>query len=130
RQPKHPLPVARPERQHAIGPLVIVNSLERKPAMSKVLRRGTAMLAGMVASLALVTSALAQMPTSPWKKGAPFPEPDEELYGVPVGGKLYVFGGFGGGKAPGIAYEYNPATDRWTKKAAMPRPAHHPALAA
>ena len=98
--------------------------------MSKVLKRGTAVLAGMVASLALVTSALAQMPTSPWKKGAPFPEPDEELYGVPVNGKLYVFGGFGGGKAPGIAYEYNPATDRWTKKASMPRPAHHPALAA
>ena len=98
--------------------------------MSKVLRRGTAMLAGMVASLALVTSALAQMPTSPWKKGAPFPEPDEELYGVPANGKLYVFGGFGGGKAPGIAYEYNPATDRWTKKASVPWPAHHAALAA
>jgi len=98
--------------------------------MSKALKRGTAVLAGMVASLALVTSALAQMPTSPWKKGAPFPEPDEELYGVPANGKLYVFGGFGGGKAPGIAYEYNPATDRWTKKASMPRPAHHAALAA
>jgi N-acetylneuraminic acid mutarotase len=41
-----------------------------------------------------------------------------------------VFGGFGGGKAPGIAYEYNPATDRWTKKTSMPRPAHHAALAA
>ena len=52
--------------------------------MSKVLKRGTAVLAGMVASLAFVTSALAQMPTSPWKKGAPFPEPDEELYGVTV----------------------------------------------
>ena len=65
--------------------------------MSKVLRQGTAMVAGMVASLALVTSALAQMPTSPWKKGAPFPEADEELYGVPSNGKLYVFGGFGGG---------------------------------
>ena len=50
--------------------------------MSKVLQRGTAMLAVMMASLAFVTTALAQMPTSPWKKGAPFPEPDEELYGV------------------------------------------------
>ena len=27
------------------------------------------------------------MPTSPWKKGAPFPEPDEELYGVAANGK-------------------------------------------
>lgn len=100
--------------------------------MSKVLERRTAMLAVMMACLAFVTTslALAQMPTSPWKKGAPFPEPDEELYGVASNGKLYVFGGFGGGKAPGIAYEYNPTTDKWTKKTSMPRPAHHAALAA
>ena len=98
--------------------------------MSKVLKRGTAMLAVMIACLACVTTALAQMPTSPWKKGAPFPEPDEELYGVASNGKLYVFGGFGGGKAPGVAYEYDPVTDKWTKKTSMPRPAHHAALAA
>jgi N-acetylneuraminic acid mutarotase len=84
----------------------------------------------MMASLALVTAALAQMPTSPWKKGAPFPEPDEELYGVTTNGKLYVFGGWDGGKARGVAYEYNPGTDKWTKKTSMPRPAHHAALAA
>ena len=41
--------------------------------MSKVLQRATAMLAVM-ASVVFVTTALAQMPTSPWKKGAPFPE--------------------------------------------------------
>ena len=51
--------------------------------MSKVLKRGTAMLAVLIASVVFVTTAHAQMPTSPWKKGAPFPEPDEELYGVP-----------------------------------------------
>ena len=51
--------------------------------MSKVLQRGTAMLA-VIASLVFATAALAQMPPSPWKKGAPFPEPDEELYGVAV----------------------------------------------
>jgi hypothetical protein len=45
--------------------------------MSKVLKWGTAMLAVMVVGLAFVPSALAQMPTSPWKKGAPFPQPDE-----------------------------------------------------
>ena len=70
------------------------------------------------------------MPTSPWKKGAPFPEADEELYGVTTNGKLYVFGGWDGGKARGVAYEYDPATDKWTKKSSMPRPAHHAALAA
>ena len=98
--------------------------------MLKVLRRETAMLAVMMVSLVFVSTALAQMPTSPWRKGAPFPQPDEELYGVPANGKLYVFGGFDGGKAPGLAYEYDPSTDKWTKKTSMPRPAHHAALAA
>ena len=42
--------------------------------MPKVLQRGTAMLAVLMASLVFATTALAQMPTSPWKKGAPFPE--------------------------------------------------------
>ena len=86
--------------------------------MSKVLQRGTAMLAVMIASLVFVTTALAQMPTSPWKKGAPFPEPDEELYGVAANGKLYVIGGWDDGKAGGVNYEYDPATDKWTKKTA------------
>jgi N-acetylneuraminic acid mutarotase len=98
--------------------------------MSKMFQRGTVMLTAMVASLALVTTALAQMPTSPWKKGAPFPEPDEELYGVTANGKLYVMGGWDNGKARGANYEYDPATDKWAKKQPMPRPAHHAALAA
>ncbi len=98
--------------------------------MSKVFQRATAMLVVLMASVVFVTTALAQMPTSPWKKGAPFPEADEELYGVPINGKLYVFGGWDGGKARGVAYEYDPATDKWTKKTSMPRPAHHAALAA
>ena len=98
--------------------------------MLKVLRRGTAMTAVMMASLACVTTALAQMPTSPWKKGAPFPEADEELYGVASNGKLYVVGGWDDGKARGVTYEYDPVTDKWTKKTPMPRPAHHAALAA
>ncbi|HEX2460285.1 MAG TPA: tyrosinase family protein [Vicinamibacterales bacterium] len=97
--------------------------------MSKVLQRATASLAVMMASLVVVATALAQMPSSPWKKGSPFPEPDEELYGVAANGKLYVIGGWNEGKAGGITYEYNPATDKWTKKQSMPRPAHHAALA-
>jgi N-acetylneuraminic acid mutarotase len=98
--------------------------------MSRVLERTTAVVAGMIASLVFVTTALAQMPASPWKKGAPFPEPDEELYGVAVNGKLYVIGGWNDGKAAGVNYEYNPVTDKWTKKQPMPKPAHHAALAA
>ena len=75
--------------------------------MSKVLQRGTAMLA-VIASLVFATAALAQMPTSPWKKGAPFPEPDEELYGVAVNGKMYVIGGWGDGKARGRQLRVRP----------------------
>lgn len=97
--------------------------------MSKVLQRVSAMLVVM-ASMVFATTALAQMPTSPWKKAAPFPEPDEELYGVALNGKMYVIGGWDDGKAGGVNYEYNPTTDKWTKKQPMPRPAHHAALAA
>ena len=61
-------------------------------SMSTVLPRGTAIVA-VIAGLVFATAALAQMPQSPWKKAAPFPEPDEELYGVAVNGKLYVIGG-------------------------------------
>src|ERR1700686_2736927 len=95
----------------------------------KVLQQRTA-IAAVMASLVVATAAMAQMPTSPWKKGAPFPEPDEELYGVAANGKMYVIGGWDDGNARGVNYEYNPATDRWTKKTPMPRAAHHAALAA
>src|ERR1700719_4091583 len=97
--------------------------------MSKLLQRGTAILA-VFASLVFATAALGQMPPNPWQKAAPFPEPDEELYGVAVNGKMYVIGGWDDGKARGANYEYDPATDKWTKKKSMPRPAHHAALAA
>jgi N-acetylneuraminic acid mutarotase len=98
--------------------------------MSKTLQRATATLAVMMASLVVAATALAQMPASPWKKGAPFPEPDEELYGVAANGKLYVIGGWNEGRAGGVTYEYDPGTDKWSKKQPMPRPAHHAALAA
>jgi hypothetical protein len=43
----------------------------KETTMSKLLQRGTAIVA-VIASLAFATAALAQMPTSPWKKAAPF----------------------------------------------------------
>jgi N-acetylneuraminic acid mutarotase len=39
-------------------------------------------------------------------------------------------GGWGNGKGRGANYEYDAATDRWTKRTPMPRPVHHAALAA
>jgi peroxiredoxin len=88
----------------------------------------SAIFAVIAANLIFATAGLAQMPGSPWKKAAPFPEPDEELYGVAAEGKLYVIGGWGEGKARGVNYEYDPATDKWTKKTSMPRSAHHAAV--
>jgi len=68
------------------------NTLENQ--MNKLASRSWAILA-VIAGLFFTTAALAQMPPSPWKKGAPFPEPDEELYGVALNGKLHVIGGWG-----------------------------------
>ena len=43
---------------------------------------------------------------------------------------VFYIGGWDDGKAGGVTYEYDPGTDKWTKKQSMPRPAHHAALAA
>lgn len=85
-------------------------------------------LVAMASVLLIGAPATAQVP-SKWVKGAPFPEPSEELVGGSVGGKFYVFGGLGPGWIPqGLVYEYDPATDKWTKKKPMVLPAHHVAF--
>jgi N-acetylneuraminic acid mutarotase len=64
-----------------------------------------------------------------WGKLAPFPEPAEELLGAAAGGKLYVFCGLAPAWKPiGMVYEYDPSTDRWTKKGTMPLLSHHVAF--
>jgi N-acetylneuraminic acid mutarotase len=79
-------------------------------------------------SIALMCAAVAQA-QGKWSKAAPFPEPEEELYGVAANGKMYVMGGYGqGGNPIGMNWEYDPATDKWTKKASMPLKVHHSAL--
>lgn len=84
--------------------------------------------------LACGVAAHAQAQTQPglgrWSKAAPFPEPEEELYGAAINGKMYVLGGYGdGGKPMGMNWEYDPDSDKWTKKKDMPLPVHHSALA-
>ena len=61
----------------------------------------------------------------------PFPEPHEEVIGQGANGKMYVFAGLV--SAPvwlpvGMVYEFDPATNKWTKKKPMALPAHHLAL--
>ena len=94
--------------------------------MSSLLRRRLTIPATALMILCFAAVAFTQ---SAWKKAAPFPDPDEELYGITVNGKMYVMGGFGGGKPRGIVDEYDPATDKWTKKKPMAFPVHHEALA-
>lgn len=94
--------------------------------MSCALRRKLAISIALSMVWCLTASVLTQ---ARWRKAAPFPEPDEELYGVAANGKMYVIGGYGGGKGRGVVYEYDPAGDTWTKRKPMARPAHHEALA-
>ena len=70
----------------------------------------------------------AQNPSLRWVKAAPFPEPEEELYGVSVNGKMYVIGGFASNGKPAAAmvYEYDPGPDKWTKKKSIPVPGPSP----
>src|SRR5262245_61702911 len=93
--------------------------------MYPMFKRGFAMAATLALVAAFTRGAFTQ---AKYTLGAPFPEADEELYGVAAGGKMYVIGGFGGGKAAGIVFEYDPAVDKWTKKKPMALPAHHEAL--
>ena len=86
-------------------------------------------LATVLASAPVVIHA--QNPNLRWVKAAPFPEPEEELYGIEAGGKMYVIGGFSenGKPAPAMVYEYDPGPDKWTKKKPIPVPVHHQAQA-
>jgi len=87
------------------------------------LQLAVAMLSFSVAAPPL----LAQQPK--WEKLAPFPEPAEEILGVAAAGKMYVFAGFiPVWKPKGLVYEYDPASDHWTKKQAMALPSHHVAF--
>jgi len=91
---------------------------------------GAAIGMTLILGLAITPSARAQAPVvGSWEKAAPFPEPEEELYGAAANGKMYVQGGFGpGGHPVGMMWEYDPAADKWTKKKSMPVPAHHAAI--
>ena len=64
-----------------------------------------------------------------WVNLAPFPDPREEVMGEAANGKLYVFAGLIPFWHPaGLVYEYDPATNQWTKKKPMALPSHHVAF--
>src|SRR5258708_653740 len=80
----------------------------------------------VVLALACVIWAGGAFAQGKWTKLAAFPEPAEELLGASAGGKMYVFCGLAPGWKPlGMVYEYDPATDKWSKKKPMPLASHH-----
>src|SRR5262249_47747030 len=88
----------------------------------------------VVLAAAIATPALAQppapSPASPWFAAAPFPEASEEVLGAPTGGKLYSFSGLGPGFRPrALVFEYDPASNQWSKKKPMRLNSHHGAWA-
>lgn len=99
--------------------------------MSRAFIRCVVVATSLVAAAAYGPRAEAQSGLPRWVKAAPFPAPEEELYGTVVNGKWYVLGGFGiGGNAPGMVFEYDPAADKWTRKKDMAIKVHHQAQAA
>jgi N-acetylneuraminic acid mutarotase len=99
------------------------------------MRRCSLCLPVLLACVMLTPNAMAQTPATiqnanPWLTLAPFPEPSEELLGATANGKLYVFCGLGPGWTPkALVYEYDPASNDWTKKRPMALPSHHVAFA-
>jgi len=87
-------------------------------------------LAWFVAVIAgVICAGSAALAQGSWTKLAPFPEPAEEISGASAGGKMYVFAGLAPVWKPvGMVYEYDPATNRWTKKQSMALPSHHVAF--
>lgn len=56
-----------------------------------------------------------------WSRGAPLPRPLHHAAAVGVDGRLFVLGGYADGWTPvDSVYTYDPATDRWRTRAALP----------
>ncbi|HLK32272.1 MAG TPA: kelch repeat-containing protein [Terriglobales bacterium] len=96
--------------------------------MSGLRKLASAQFAQLTLALTLLTPvAYAQ---TKWSKLALFPEPAEEISGIVAAGKLYVFAGLAPVWKPmGMVYEYDPGTDKWTRKKPMALPSHHVAFA-
>ncbi len=87
----------------------------------------------LVAACGLAAAPMAQARPQ-WKFAAPLPKAIGEIYATSIGGKIFVLGGLDNRPhihAPtGYNWEYDPATNKWTARKPMPRPAHHLMIAA
>src|ERR1035437_4963180 len=95
--------------------------------MSKAMR--SARLHILMTMVGLIVASSAAYAQAKWVRLAPFPEPAEEILGVAAGGKMYVFAGLAPVWKPiGMVYEYDPASNQWTKKKSMALASHHVAF--
>ena len=95
--------------------------------MSKLSRLAGLPFVTMIVGVVLATPAAYSQ--GKWVKLAPFPEPAEEISGAAAGGKMYVFAGLAPVWKPmGMVYEYDPASNQWTKKKPMALASHHVAF--
>lgn len=84
----------------------------------------------VLAGVLMTSSALAQ---GKWTSLKPIPQGEEEVYGTPSGGKMYVLGGLGifpGWEPKQMNWSFDPATNEWTRLPNVPEGLHHPGLAA
>jgi N-acetylneuraminic acid mutarotase len=82
------------------------------------------------AAPAMAQAPAAPTPANPWFMAAPFPEPSEEVLGATANGKLYVFAGLAPGWKPkAMVFEFDPASNQWSKKKPMQLATHHVAFA-
>ncbi|GIW05258.1 MAG: hypothetical protein KatS3mg060_0063 [Dehalococcoidia bacterium] len=70
-----------------------------------------------------------------WSSGAPAPSARSEVGGAAIGGVIYVAGGLGrdaqrGDFTSDALEAYDVAADRWTVRAPLPEPIHHPGVTA
>jgi N-acetylneuraminic acid mutarotase len=79
-------------------------------------------VAALMAALALPAAA---QPAGTWTLKAPRPEITNEAAAVAIGGKLYAPGGSKQGKSMTRLDEYDPASDQWRARAALPQPLDH-----
>ena len=81
-------------------------------------------LAVALGGAALIPLPQAAAQTGTWKAAAPMPAARAEIAVAAIGGRIYAVGGV---NAPGEVEIYDPAADKWSRGAAVPRPIHHPA---
>jgi len=93
-----------------------------------------AVLSACACMMALPVSAVQQEPNAgSWRTASPAPMKRTEVAAATVGGKIYVVGGFEEPRLGNVlnfaitatVEEYDPSTDRWSTKAAMPVGLHH-----